>query len=114
MQEMCMLTCDFHIPDFTCCYELHKQPWTYTGYAGIAVKFGTAHDRSRPEVGSGFRIDAYGRKRVSSFSRNFDTSQQKNTPPTDILRPIPNFYSLTVCRLEQYLQKGTEIKVLPP
>ena len=58
----------------------------YTGYAGWhvtagnAVKFGTTHDRSRPEVGSGFRIDAYGRKRVSSFSRNFDTSQQKKTP----------------------------------
>ena len=26
---------------------------------GIHVKFGTAHGRSRPEVGSGFPIEAY-------------------------------------------------------
>ena len=43
----------------------------YTEDAGCAitmaipVKFGTAHDRLRPEVGSGFPIDAYGSRGVS-------------------------------------------------
>ena len=52
----------------------------YTGYAGcavttcIAVNFGTAHGRSRPEVGSTKRIDVYGRKGVTSSPRNFGTS----------------------------------------
>ena len=32
--------------------------------AGIPVKFGTAHGRSRPDVGSGFRIEAYGSRVV--------------------------------------------------
>ena len=58
-----------------------------TGYAGCAltaripVKFGTAHGRSRPEVGNGFRIDANGRKGVSPFPRIFGTSDKKNYPP---------------------------------
>ena len=44
-----------------------KRPGDYTEYAGCAitaaipVKFGTAHGRSRPEVGSTKCIDAYGR-----------------------------------------------------
>ena len=43
----------------------------YTAYAGwavtagIPVKFGAAHDRSRPEVGSMKRIDVYGTGGVS-------------------------------------------------
>ena len=43
----------------------------YTGYAGwhvvatIPMKFGTAHGKSRPEVGSGFPIEAYGNRGVS-------------------------------------------------
>ena len=43
----------------------------YTEYAGCAitttipVKNGTAHGRSRPEVGSTKRIDVYGRKGVN-------------------------------------------------
>ena len=37
--------------------------WAVT--AGIPVKFGTAHGRSRPEVGSGFPIEAYGNRGVS-------------------------------------------------
>ena len=43
----------------------------YTEYAGCAltagipVKFGAAHGRSRPEVGSTKRIDVYGRGGVS-------------------------------------------------
>ena len=32
---------------------------------GIDMKFGTAHGRSRPEVGSGFPIEAYGSTGVS-------------------------------------------------
>ena len=35
---------------------------------GIHMKFGTAHGRSRPEVGSGFRIEAYGSRGVSQPS----------------------------------------------
>ena len=89
----------------------------YTEYAGCAltacipVKFGTAHGRSRPEVGNGFRIDANSRKGVSPFSRIFGTSDQNIIPPTVFLGPIYNFFSLTVCRLEQYLQKDSENKV---
>ena len=43
-------------------------PTWYTEYAGLAVmagipvKFGTAHGRSRPQVGSAKHIDVYGRK----------------------------------------------------
>ena len=50
---------------------------SYTGYAGwyvtasIPVKFGTAHDGSRPEVGSTKRIDVYGRKGVTLAPRKF-------------------------------------------
>ena len=67
--------------------------FSYTGYAGwpvtagIPVKFGTAHGRSRPEVGSTKRIGASGKKRVSLFSRIFGTSDQNITPPTDIVGP---------------------------
>ena len=76
---------------------------SYTEYAGwavaarIAVNFGTAHGRLRPEVGNEFRIDAYGKKGVPPSSRIFGTFQLKRTPPTDILRPKQNFFSLTVC-----------------
>ena len=58
----------------------------FTEYAGlavptpIAVKFGTAHGRSRPEVGSAKRIDSNGTKRVAPFSRIFGTSDQKMIP----------------------------------
>ena len=46
---------------------------SYTEYAGLAVtagilvKFGTAHGRSGPEVGSIKRIDVYGSRAVSLF-----------------------------------------------
>ena len=75
----------------------------YTEYAGLAVaacilvNFGTPHGKSLPEVGNGFRIDANGRKDVSPFSRIFGTSDQNIIPPTPYLRPIQNFFSLTVC-----------------
>ena len=45
----------------------------YTKYAGCAitaaipVKFGTAHGRSRPDVGSAKCIDAYGRNVISAL-----------------------------------------------
>ena len=57
--------------------------WSYTEDAGCAitmgipVKFGTAHGRSRPEVGSAKCIGASGRKGVSQFSRGSGNSQQK-------------------------------------
>ena len=89
----------------------------YTEYAGCAitaripVNFGTAHGRLRPEVGNRFRTDAHGRKGVPPFSRIFGTSKRKITPPTIFLRPKHNFFSLTVCSLEQYLQNGSENKM---
>ena len=52
----------------------------YTGYAGwhvtagIPMKFGTAHGRSRPEVGSTKCIDVYGVGVVSRSSRICGTS----------------------------------------
>ena len=75
----------------------------YTEYAGcaitagIAVKFGTAHGRSRPEVGSGFPIEAYGTRGVSRPSRVIGNSYQKTSASTDLLGIIHDFYSLTVC-----------------
>ena len=95
-------------------------PWHYTEYAGCAittgipVKFDTAHGRSRPEVGSTKCIGACGEKGVPRVSRIFGTSSLKKTPPTNIFRTKQNFYTLTVCRLEQYLQNGNENKVLLP
>ena len=79
--------------------------WTkqYTAYAGwavtaiIAVKFGTALGRWRPEIGSGFPIESYGSRGVSRPSLICGTSQQKMITPTELLRPINNFYSLTIC-----------------
>ena len=74
----------------------------YTGYAGwavtaaIPVKFGTAHGRWRPEIGSGFPIESYGSRGVSRPSLICGTSQQKMITPTERLRPIHNFYSLTI------------------
>ena len=65
--------------------------------AGIAVKFGTAHGRSRPAVGSVKCIGSYGRKGVPPAPCIFGTSQQKMITPTELLRPIYNFYSLTIC-----------------
>ena len=92
----------------------------YTEYAGCAittcipVNFGTAHGRSRPEVGSGFPIEGYGRKGVPQPPRIFGTSEQKNIIPTPISRPKQKKFSLTVCTLEQYLQNGNENKILLP
>ena len=65
--------------------------------AGIAVKFGTAHGRSRPAVGSAKCIGSYGRKGVPPAPCILCTSQQKIITPTELLRPIYNFYSLTIC-----------------
>ena len=83
--------------------QLALFPELYTEYAGCAVTagipviFGTAHGRLRPEVGSTKRIGASGKKGVPPAPRIFGTSMQKIITPTDILRPIHNFYSLTVC-----------------
>ena len=75
----------------------------YTAYAGwavtagIPVKFGNTHGKSRPEVGSGFPIDAYGNRGVSRPSLICGSSDLKDIPPIDFLGPIHNFYLLTVC-----------------
>ena len=75
----------------------------YTGDAGwavttgIPVKFGIAHGKTRQEVGSAKRIGVYGRKGVPPAPQIFGTSKQKIITPTDLLRPIHNFYSLTMC-----------------
>ena len=86
----------------------------YTGYAGwavtagIPVNFGTAHRRSRPEVGSAKRTDMYGSGEVSRPSHNFGKSEQDFITPTDFLRPKHNFYSLIVCNLDQYLPNSSK------
>ena len=53
-------------------------------------------------------IDAYGRKGVSPAPQIFGTSDGKMMTPTVFLGPKHNFYSLTVCRLNQYLPNGSE------
>ena len=42
--------------------------------AGIAMKFGTAHGRSRPAVGGAKCIGSYGRKEVPPAPCNFGAS----------------------------------------
>ena len=66
------------------------------------MKLGGAHDKSRPEVGSTERIDDYGRKGVTLAPQILDTSDENIMTPTVLLGPKHNFFSLTVCRLEQY------------
>ena len=86
----------------------------YTAYAGwavtarIPVKFGTAHGESRPEVGSTKRIGASSQKGVPPAPRIFGTSDYKIMTPTVFVGPKHNFYSLTVCNLDQYLRNGSE------
>ena len=88
-------------------------PLCYTEYAGCAVTagipviFGTAHGRLRPEVGSTKRIGACGKKGVPPAPRIFGTSMQKMITPIVFLGPKYTFYSLTVCRLDQYLLHGS-------
>ena len=69
--------------------------WAVT--AGIPVKIGIAHGKSVPEIGSAKRIGAYGRKGVPPAPQISGTSEQKIIPPTDLLIPIHNIYSLTIC-----------------
>ena len=54
--------------------------------AGIAMKFGTAHGRSRLGVGGAKCIGSYGRKGVPPAPHIFGTSKQKIPPP-----PLPTF-----------------------
>ena len=80
---------------------LLELPYTaYAGWAitaGIPVKFGTAHGRSRPEVGGVKCIDVYGSGGVSRPSLVLGNSEQNIIDIFDILRTIHNFYSLTGC-----------------
>ena len=61
------------------------------------MKFGTAHGRSRPEVGGAKCIDYYANGGVSRPSLVIGNSQRNIIAFFDILRTIHNFYSLTVC-----------------
>ena len=82
--------------------------------AGIPVKFGTAHGRLRPEVGSTKRIDVYGSGGFTQAPQIFVTFDQNTITLTDLLGSKYNFYSLTVCRLDQYLPHSSEkISLLP-
>ena len=69
--------------------------WAVT--ASIPVKFGTAHGRSRPEVGSAKCIEVYGSGGVSRPSLVLENSEQNIIAIFDILRTIHNFHSLSVC-----------------
>ena len=95
--------------------SLERNLWVkYSLYAGwavtaaIPVKFGTAHGRSGPEVGSAKCIEAYGSGGVSRPSRILGKPEQNIISPTHVLRPKQNFYSLTICTLDQYLPNGSE------
>ena len=66
------------------------------------MKFGTAHGRSRPEVGSTKRIDVYGSGGVSWPYLVIDNSYHKITANTDTLGSIHNFYLLLVARTNIY------------
>ena len=57
---------------FVCILYTEYVGWAVT--ARIPVKFGTAHGRSRPEVGSTKRIGASGQKGVPPAPRIFGTS----------------------------------------
>ena len=89
----------------------------YTGDAGLAVtagipvKFGIAHDKSVPEVGSAKRIGACARKGVPLAPQVFGTSKQIIITPTGLLRPIHNFCSVTICSWVQYLQNNSKPKI---
>ena len=74
----------------------------------------SVHGRSTPEVGSRFPIEAYGSRGVSRPSLVIGYSNQNISANTDLLSPKQNFYSLTVCRLDQYLLNGSENTVLLP
>ena len=63
---------------------------------GIPIKFGTAHGKLRPEVGSVKCIGFYDRKGVFPSPRIFGASQQKTITHTDLFEPIHNFYSFTI------------------
>ena len=98
----------------------HLKSHKDTGYAGwyvkasIPVKFSTAHGGSRPEVGtcSTKRIGGYGG--VSWPSLIYGTSDQYIIPSTIFLRPKLNCFSLTVCKLHQYLPHNSEMTGLLP
>ena len=70
------------------------------------MRYGAAHGASRPEVGSTKCIDVYGSGGVTLTPRIFGTSGQNITTLTDLLGSIHNFFSLTVCNLDQYLRNG--------
>ena len=76
------------------------------------MKFGTAHGRSRPEVDSTKCIDVYGSGGVYRPYRVIWYAQLKTIVLFDILRTKQNFFSLTAWSWDQYLQNGSEIKVV--
>ena len=86
--------------------------WAVT--AGIPVKFGTAHGRSTLVGGSGFPIEAYGSRGVSRPSLVIGNSNQNVCAITDLLSPKQNFFSLTVCKLDQYLLHSSKNTVFLP
>ena len=76
--------------------------------AGIPVKFSTAHGRAILEVGSTKRINAYGSRWVSRRFLVIGNSRHRITANTDFFRPKHNFYSFTVCNLDQYFPNDSE------
>ena len=79
------------------CHIMYTENAGWAVTAGIPVKFCSAHGRSRPEVGSGFPIEAYGKRGISWPSLVIGNSNQNIRANTDLLSPKQNFYSLTVC-----------------
>ena len=55
-----------------------------------------------------------GKRGFPGPAENLVLLSKKNITPTIFLRPTPNFDSLTICSLEQYLQNGSENKILLP
>ena len=70
--------------------------------------------REKRQCWSQLSTGAYGRKAVFQPSHQGGPIQEKMIPLFDFLGPKLNFFSLTVCKSEQYLQNGSEKLVLLP
>ena len=92
------------------------QQVNYTEYAGLEI---TAYSAVALRTGKTAMlvpncIVGYGGKAVFQPFRVIEAMYQKLIPLFDFLGPKLNFFSLTVCRSEQYLKNGSQKTVLVP
>ena len=88
----------------------------YTEYAGLekTAESAVAYGREKTEMLVPNCIGSYGSKAVSWPPCVIRISEQKIRVMTGKLGLKLNFFSLTVCRLDQYLTNGSENTVLLP